>query len=397
MKIAFYAPMKSPAHPTPSGDRHIAQALIKAFECCGHEVEVVSEFRSWEGRGDGDSQQRIASGGEAECARCLERLQGLQPGARPAAWFSYHVYHKSPDYLGPEISRALDIPYIIAEASHAPEQAGGCWKSGHQRALACIRQADALIALNSNDIAGLRTALRDTRGARITPMKPFLVTIPPAPGKKARASRRRALAKRHGLNPEVPWLITVAMMRPGDKLSSYKLLARALFASRDLDWQLLVIGDGTARAEVEACYAATLGRHFESRVVFTGRLEHAAVVKTLAVADLFAWPALREALGMAMLEAQCCGLPVVAEQGGGVADLVRHRETGLLTGRGHRHKSFADGLRHMLEHPEAWREMGRNARRHARSRHGLDGAARTLNDCLVRVTGAAPEPRPRTT
>ncbi len=45
MRIAFYAPMKSPHHPVPSGDRLMARLLIRALEMAGHSVELLSEFR----------------------------------------------------------------------------------------------------------------------------------------------------------------------------------------------------------------------------------------------------------------------------------------------------------------------------------------------------------------
>ena len=50
-------------------------------------------------------------------------------------------------------------------------------------------------------------------------------------------------------------LITVAMMRPGAKLASYRLLAAALARISLHDWELVVVGDGAARAEVEAAFA----------------------------------------------------------------------------------------------------------------------------------------------
>ncbi len=48
MRIAFYAPLKSPAHPVPSGDRRIARALLQALALGGHETMLVSSFRSFD-------------------------------------------------------------------------------------------------------------------------------------------------------------------------------------------------------------------------------------------------------------------------------------------------------------------------------------------------------------
>ena len=40
MRIAFYAPMKPPNHPVPSGDRTMARLMMAALELAGHEVET---------------------------------------------------------------------------------------------------------------------------------------------------------------------------------------------------------------------------------------------------------------------------------------------------------------------------------------------------------------------
>ena len=46
------------------------------------------------------------------------------------------------------------------------------------------------------------------------------------------------------------------MMRPGDKLRTYRLLAEALAGLLDRPWQLLLVGDGEAAGEVRAAFAA---------------------------------------------------------------------------------------------------------------------------------------------
>ncbi|MBT3400519.1 MAG: glycosyltransferase family 1 protein, partial [Rhodospirillaceae bacterium] len=52
MRVAFYAPMKPPDHPVPSGDRHLARLLLQALRHAGHEPELVSRFVSRDGAGD---------------------------------------------------------------------------------------------------------------------------------------------------------------------------------------------------------------------------------------------------------------------------------------------------------------------------------------------------------
>ena len=86
--------------------------------------------------------------------------------------------------------------------------------------------------------------------------------------------------------------------------------------------------------------------------------------------DLFVWPALNEAYGMALLEAQASGLPVVAGQGGGVADVVRHGESGLLVKAGDS-AAFANAVTHCLSYPRELAIMAEVARARARQCHDL--------------------------
>ena len=52
MRIAFYAPMKPPTSPRPSGDRRMARLLMQALASRGHAVELAAVFRSWQGEAD---------------------------------------------------------------------------------------------------------------------------------------------------------------------------------------------------------------------------------------------------------------------------------------------------------------------------------------------------------
>ncbi len=46
MKLLFFAPLKHPDHPDPSGDRTFAPEFREMLTALGHEVEVVSRLRT---------------------------------------------------------------------------------------------------------------------------------------------------------------------------------------------------------------------------------------------------------------------------------------------------------------------------------------------------------------
>ncbi len=370
MRIAFYSPMKPPSHPAPSGDHRMARLLIRALELGGHQVETASRFRSYDGEGVAFRQARIAALGDKMAARLIRRYQTRPSGRRPRAWFTYHLYHKAPDWLGPEVSAALGMAYVVAEASHAPKQKDGPWAAGYAGAERAISRADLLFCLNPVDAVCTAPLLA---GPQVS-LKPFIDTAPYLAAGAERGRLRTALARRHGLDENEPWLLSVAMMRGGDKLDSYRILGQALASLLDRPWRLLVAGGGPAQGKVAEALAA-LG----PRVAWLGVQEAGALPGLYAAADAYLWPAVNEAYGMAFLEAQAAGLPVVAGRAGGVADVVG--ETGILTPAGDR-TAFAEAVAGLLDDEAGRRDLGSRARERVRREHGLERAARVLDRAL---------------
>ena len=114
MRIGFYAPLKPPDHPVPSGDRRVARGFMGLLDRLGHNVEVVSRFRSFDRHGDAARQDRVRVIGGSLARRLTRRCVS---GSPLDLWVTYHCHHKAPDWLGPAVTGALDLPYVIAEAS----------------------------------------------------------------------------------------------------------------------------------------------------------------------------------------------------------------------------------------------------------------------------------------
>jgi hypothetical protein len=93
----------------------------------------------------------------------------------------------------------------------------------------------------------------------------------------------------------------------------------------------VVVGDGPLRAAVEAAVADSPARH---RVHLVGLVPHERVPAYLQHADAFVLPAQYEELGSVLVEAMAAGLPVVANDVGGIPDLVTDGVTGRLVERG---------------------------------------------------------------
>lgn len=353
MQIGFYAPLKSPEHPVPSGDRKMARLLIQALETAGHEVELISQLRSFHGAPDG------YAGLHDEANHELNRLrQRWNTGYKPDVWFSYHVYYKSPDLLGPVICRELDIPYVTAEASYAPKRDRDGWQTEQQ----IVRQAVTTAALNicftERDRDGLAKLLPSTS---LVLFPPFIDVAP----------YRQVLPDR---NPAR--LITIAMMRNGDKLASYDMLASALERLNNRDWTLSIIGDGPKKEAVRKLFAP-----FEGNIEWLGQKSESEIAALLQAGGIFVWPGTGEAYGIAYLEAQAAGLPVVAQATAGVPAVVMSGKTGLLVEEGD-FKAYADAIQSLLDDPKKAMALGQAARRFVHSERSLEPASIKLNELL---------------
>jgi len=105
------------------------------------------------------------------------------------------------------------------------------------------------------------------------------------------------------------------------------------------------------------------------------------VPELLAASDLYVWPAIGEAYGLAILEAQAAGLPVVAGETGGVGDIVAHGVTGLLVPVGDV-AAFSAGTAVLIDDWTRRARMGHAARRKVAADHDLASAARRLDAVL---------------
>jgi hypothetical protein len=136
LRVAFYAPLKPPDHPTPSGDRQVCRNLIRALQDAGHRVELASRLQSRDGRGDPARQSALRQQGDEEAARLVGGYRSRTREERPDLWFTYHLYYKAPDWIGPKVASALSIPRTEGRIGALDSL---CRGRGLRRAQACPR------------------------------------------------------------------------------------------------------------------------------------------------------------------------------------------------------------------------------------------------------------------
>lgn len=361
MKIAFYAPLKPIDHPVPSGDRLMARLLKSAMEHAGHEVTIISNLRVYLKEPSNAHYSAICAQAAAERERIAAEWRHA---GTPDLVFTYHPYYKSPDLIGAELARTFALPYVIAEASYSSRRNIGVWEQAQQEVLRAVRQARVTICFTGRDRDGLRSVLPS---APLEMLPPFLDS-----------SGLKLLEP----DPQPQRLVTVAMMREGNKLESYQMLAEALKRLTDIPWTLDIAGDGPRRAEVEAAFSGFP----PGRVRMHGLKQPDEIARIFSQGSVFVWPGCREAYGLSYLEAQAAGLPVIGQAEAGVPEVVEDGRTGILTQSGDI-GAYASAIRHLLADEEERRRMAGAARYFAREERSFATASSRLAGILNRYVG----------
>ncbi len=363
-KIAFYAPVKPPDHPIPSGDREISRLLIKAMQHAGHRVDVASKYIAYQKRPGDELFETRRTGGQEEANRLIAEYLEIPKSDRPEVWFTYHTYCKAPDYLGPTVSQALGIPYITAEACRTRQNTDADWQSGRQLVQNSIRFAQRNFCLKPSDKDYLLEVLDEQTSVRELP--PFVDEL------KIQSNAKTNMPIAFSNND--PIILTAGMMRPGKKAECYSLLAKSLEKISYQNWNLIIVGDGPERGKIEE----ELSFVPSERIIWTGLINPEEVHGYMKQSDIFAWPGYKEPIGMVYLEAQALGVPVAAMASLGVPTVVKHGQSGLLCKEADT-SEYAEILNKLISNDELRKSLGNGGVKNIRDHHGIEAAANLIS------------------
>jgi glycosyltransferase involved in cell wall biosynthesis len=184
-----------------------------------------------------------------------------------------------------------------------------------------------------------------------------------------------------GIPQEAKVLLFLAE-RAGSKRKGMDLLHEALGGLRDIpEIYSLLVGHG----------ASLNGTGIPG--LATGLLrDDISLSAAYSAADVFAIPSMEENLPNTGLESLACGIPIVAFATGGLPDIVRHGETGLLVPRGDV-GALRQALAELLQNHERRTGMAMNCRRVALQEYSLDVQAKRYV-ALYESMGREQKPRP---
>ena len=186
-----------------------------------------------------------------------------------------------------------------------------------------------------------------------------------------------------GINPERDQTRAKYGVLPDEKLVLFigrltnqkgcEYLIRAIsYVAKYHNVKLVIIGDGYQRGELETI-AANSG--VSSRIKFGGFISDMELSKLLLSADVMSIPSVYEPFGVVALEAMAAGVPVVASNVDGLAEIVKHEENGLLVFP-RDSSSIAWGISRILSDPDNTARLVRAARIDIETRFSWEAVAR---------------------
>jgi len=159
-----------------------------------------------------------------------------------------------------------------------------------------------------------------------------------------------------GLNPHVPVIgfVSTLAVRKGH---SHLLQAMRLILYSYPEAKLLIVGQGPLRQKLEAFVERY---DLNNSVYFLGlRRDIPLILKAM---DIFISPAIKEAFGINLIEAMYSGLPCIATNVGGVPEVVKDNETGILVPPSNP-QALAKAAKELLDKPDLAKRFGAAGRR----------------------------------
>jgi glycosyltransferase involved in cell wall biosynthesis len=367
MNIIFYTPFKPLDHPHPSGDLVTATGIFDFLVQGGHQVFPASNLRcrwiywkpwSW-----------------LKLFRERRRVVHQFRDASADLWFTYHSYYKAPDLLGPAVAGKLNIAYVIFQGIYSTKRRRQ-WtaKPGFYLNQKTLCQADHVFSNKSVDLLNLKRLLPENR---VSYVAPGIV-----PGDFDFDETARAQLRQQWNVANDPLIFSAAMFRPDVKTEGLAWVIRACgeLYRQGLNFRLAIAGDGREREKLQQM----ADEQVADRVLFTGKIPRKDLYRYYSAADVFVFPGIRESLGMVFLEAQSCGLPVVAFNNAGVPEAVKDGKTGLLVPM-YALEPFVDAIKRLIVDKRLRKQMGAAAKSYVREFHDLNNNYQGLEQSLNRI------------
>lgn len=261
-----------------------------------------------------------------------------------------HSHYWTSAEPGLQLAKRLGVPSVFTGHTIAAlkERAGGEDEPGARKKAEseAMRRSHAVVTLAEEESASLNDLFCLPPGrTHAVPMGVDGAVFSP----RLRAEARAAL----GIGQDERVVLAVGRIEPF-KGTDVLVRASALMGRRA---RLLIVGGSEGEPGVEWLRGEARKSGVSNLLDWHAAVPQHDLPAYYAAADVCAVPSLHETFGLVALEAMACGRPVAASDAGGLRELVRHGETGLLCEPGDA-PELARALDALLSDPSMARRMG---------------------------------------
>lgn len=265
---------------------------------------------------------------------------------------------------------SLQHENILIPEKLADEEDMEVWKRKEK----CWRGKDVTLVGPSEWISGLARSSRLFNGSRI-----FTIPLPIDAQHEWYPERREEMRQRFSLASHQKAILCVAKDIFHDPRKGWELFVESLvhLTQNQPDHHYILMMAGPDEPPEKLSLPVP--------VVWLGNLSVTASLRqAYSMADVLAVPSVMEAFSLTSLEAQACGLPVVAFDNTGPAGIVIHRRTGGLA-PAFNAAELATGIRWITQESERWFQLSMNARENAVLRFSHQGIAKQYKQIYMKV------------
>jgi glycosyltransferase involved in cell wall biosynthesis len=267
-----------------------------------------------------------------------------------------HLHSSRAHTVGALAARLMRVPAIVAHkrTDFPPGSLLSSWRWG--------RMIDAAIAVSHQAKASLVRAGVPEQRVHVIHSTVDCRAFAPAEGDRSSL----------GLPANAPLVAAIGELvrRKGHHVL---LEAARIIACVLPDTRYVICGQGPEERALRALAESSV----PGAVAFLGQVKDVRPV--LAAVDVFVHPALREALGVAVLEAMAMGKAIVASAIGGIPEAIAHGVSGLLVPAGDA-KALAEAILRLLRDSELRQAMGRAARKRAETLFSVEAMVTATED-----------------
>lgn len=172
------------------------------------------------------------------------------------------------------------------------------------------------------------------------------------------------------ITKKTPVLLFVGGLDAAHAFKGVPEMLQALEKIKQLDWHLVVVGEGNLK---ESFIATAQQKGLAQKVSFVGSVSNEDLPRYYRLADMHLFPSTKraEAFGLVAMEAAASGVPSIASNLPGVRTVVLDGDTGLLVPPGNV-EELSKAILLLLEQVDLRERLGMSARMQAQQRYAWE-------------------------